>query len=287
MIPLHDDNPTTLTPIITIGLIVVCSLVFLWQVSLPPLAGEVAIYAYGLIPAVFLGGQALDPEIARIPAELSVITSMFLHGGWLHLIGNMLYLWIFGNNIEDAMGHARFVAFYLLCGIAAAFTQALQDPSSTIPMIGASGAIGGVLGGYLLLYPRARVLVLIPLGFFMYTVRIPALFVLGFWFVLQFLQSVMAGDQAGGVAYWAHIGGFVAGMVLIVPFRKKNFPLFGGPRRPGASGSGRRPRSATVQPDPPAQGGSDELFQGRRETKRSHLPKSGRVRRRGPWKSGK
>ena len=282
MIPLHDDNPTSLTPIVTIGLIVVCSLVFLWQVSLPPLAGEVAIYAYGLIPAVLLGGQALNPEIARIPAELSVITSMFLHGGWLHLIGNMLYLWIFGNNIEDAMGHARFVAFYLLCGIAAAFAQALQDPSSTIPMIGASGAIGGVLGGYLLLYPRARVLVLIPLGIFFYTLRIKALYVLGFWFVLQFLQSILAGDQAGGVAYWAHIGGFVAGMVLIIPFRKKNFPLFGGPQRPAPPAQ--RLRGATERPDPPAQGGSNDPFQDRRETKRSHLPKSGRIRRRGPWR---
>ena len=129
------------------------------------------------------------------------------------------------------MGHVRFVVFYLLCGIAAAFAQALQDPGSTLPMIGASGAIGGVLGGYAMLFPRAHVLVLLPLGFFMHLMRIPALLVLGLWFLLQFLYTAMAGDQQGGVAYWAHIGGFVAGMVLIVPFRSRRFPLFGGPRR--------------------------------------------------------
>ncbi|MEE8506292.1 MAG: rhomboid family intramembrane serine protease [Kiloniellales bacterium] len=260
MIPLHDDNPTTLTPVITIGLIVVCALVFLWQVTLPPGAGEAAVYAYGLIPAVLFGERTLPPEIARIPAELSVLTSMFLHGGWLHLIGNMLYLWIFGNNIEDAMGHARFVVFYVICGIAAAFAQALQDPGSTVPMIGASGAIGGVLGGYLLLYPRARVLVLVPFGFFMHMIRIPAVIVLGFWFVLQFLESALAGDQAGGVAYWAHIGGFVAGMVLVIPLRKKSFPLFGGPR-------------PAVVPPPPGRGGRSPWNQ---------LPRSGRDRSRGP-----
>jgi membrane associated rhomboid family serine protease len=183
-----------------------------------------------MIPAVLFGERALPPELATIPSELSVITSMFLHGGWLHLIGNMLYLWIFGNNVEDAMGHVRFVVFYLLCGTAAALTQAVQDPASTVPMIGASGAIGGVLGAYLLLYPRARVLVLIPLGFFMHTLRLPAIAVLGFWFVLQFLQSAMTAGQVGGVAYWAHIGGFIAGMVLIVPFRSKGIPLFRGRR---------------------------------------------------------
>ncbi len=141
----------------------------------------------------------------------------------------MLYLWIFGNNVEDAMGHGRFIVFYLLCGLAAALAQAFQDPGSTVPMIGASGAIGGVLGAYLLLYPRARVLVLVPFGFFMHMMRIPALFVLGFWFVLQFIQSALSDGQEGGVAYWAHIGGFLAGMALIVPFRKKSFRLFAGP----------------------------------------------------------
>ncbi len=240
MIPLHDDNPTTLKPVITISLIVACSLVFLWQQSLFPAEAERAIFAFGFVPAALFGGRAVVPEAGAVPAELAVITSMFLHGGWMHLIGNMLYLWIFGNNIEDAMGHVRFTVFYVLCGIGAALAQALQDPSSIVPMIGASGAIGGVLGGYLLLYPRARVLVLIPLGFFMHLMRIPALAVLGFWFVLQFLQTALSGGEAGGVAYWAHIGGFVTGMVLIVPFRYKRFPLLGRGRR-GAAYSPRVP----------------------------------------------
>ena len=230
MIPLHDDNPTVLKPVVTVGMIAACVLVFLWQLSLSGIEAGQAVYAFGMIPAVLFGEAELPPELATIPSELSLISSMFLHGGWMHLIGNMLYLWIFGNNVEDAMGHVRFVVFYLLCGIAAALAQAVQDPASTVPMIGASGAIGGVLGAYLLLYPRARVLVLIPLGFFWYTLRLPAMAVLGFWFVLQFVQSAMTAGQAGGVAYWAHIGGFVAGVVLIVPFRNKAFPLFGGRR---------------------------------------------------------
>ena len=277
MIPLHDDNPTTLTPIVTVGLILACVAVFLWQVTLPPGGFESAVYAYGMIPAVLLGQRPFPADLAAVPATLTVITSMFLHGGWMHLIGNMLYLWIFGNNVEDAMGHGRFVVFYLLCGLAAAFAQAFQDPGSTVPMIGASGAIGGVLGAYLLLYPQARVLVLIPLGFFFYTLRIRALYVLGFWFVLQFVSSALAGEQIGGVAYWAQIGGFVAGMVLILPFRKKGFPLFSGARTGHpAPRSGPRPvpdpkdRRATVVPE--------------RTGSHSRLPQSGRIRpRKGPW----
>jgi membrane associated rhomboid family serine protease len=150
----------------------------------------------------------------------------------MHLIGNMLYLWIFGNNIEDAMGHWRFLLFYLLCGAAAALAQVLQDPASEIPMIGASGAIAGVLGAYLLLYPRARVLVLVFLGFFVTTLRLPALLVLGLWFVLQFLNAAAAGETGGGVAWWAHIGGFVAGLGLILVFRDRRVALFGGRRGP-------------------------------------------------------
>ncbi len=231
MIPLHDDNPTVLRPIVTVGIIAACVVFFLWELSLSPAEAERAIYGFGLVPAVLFGERALPAGVAVIPPELSVITSMFLHGGWMHLGGNMLYLWIFGNNIEDAMGHVRFVVFYLLCGAAAALAQGIQDPGSTVPMIGASGAIGGILGGYLLLFPRARVLVLIPLGFFMQVVRVPAVIVLGLWFVIQFLFSAMAGGAPGGVAYWAHVGGFVAGVVLIIPFRNKAFPLFAGPRR--------------------------------------------------------
>jgi membrane associated rhomboid family serine protease len=151
---------------------------------------------------------------------------MFLHGGWMHIIGNMLYLWIFGNNVEDAMGHRRFIVFYLLCGIAAALAQALPNPSSEVPMIGASGAISGVLGAYLLLYPHARVLVVIPIFFYPYTVRIPAGWVLGFWFLMQVASSLSAPEQQGGVAWSAHIGGFVAGMALIPLFKYKQVRLF-------------------------------------------------------------
>jgi len=150
---------------------------------------------------------------------------MFLHGGWMHLIGNMLYLWIFGNNVEDVMGHVRFIFFYLLCGIAAVFTQAFPNPQSDIPMIGASGAISGVLGAYLLLYPHARILVAIPFGFYIHTTRLPAGIVLGFWFILQLISSALSGGQ-GGVAFGAHIGGFVMGMILILFFRHKGVRLF-------------------------------------------------------------
>ncbi len=218
MIPLHDDNPTTLKPVLTVTFIVLSSLVFFWQLSLGPDVQR-AVFSLGLIPAVLFGTEQLPPELVVVPPVLTVFTSMFLHGGWMHLIGNMLYLWIFGNNVEDSMGHARFFAFYFLSGVAAAMAQALSAPGSTVPMIGASGAISGVLGAYLMLYPRARVLVGIPLGFFLYTVRVPAIVVLGFWFVLQVFNSAMAagGGEEGGVAWGAHIGGFIAGMVLI-PF---------------------------------------------------------------------
>jgi membrane protein implicated in regulation of membrane protease activity len=188
------------------------------------------------------------------------------------------------------MGHGRFVVFYLLCGLAAALAQAFQDPGSTVPMIGASGAIGGVLGAYVLLYPQARVLVLIPLGFFFYTLRIRALYVLGFWFVLQFVSSAMADPQAGGVAYWAHIGGFVAGMVLILGFRKKGFPLFAGPRS-AAAAPRRRARPNTdpmgkAKAQPPERKPKDRRATVVPERTGSHsrLPQSGRIwRRKGPW----
>jgi membrane associated rhomboid family serine protease len=155
---------------------------------------------------------------------------MFLHGGFMHLIGNMLYLWIFGNNIEDAMGHLRFVLFYLVCGVAAAMSHALTDAGSVVPMIGASGAISGVLGAYLLLYPRAHVLVLIPLGFFMRLMYVPAGFVLGLWFLLQLISgSVSVGQGGGGVAWFAHVGGFLAGMILVGFFKHRSVRFFSPP----------------------------------------------------------
>src|SRR6185312_13821551 len=158
MIPLRDDNPTTIPPIVTVGIIGLCALVFLWQQSLSQEAATIAVYSYGVVPTVLFHNDSLPPEIARIPPELSILTSMFMHGGWMHIIGNMLYLWIFGNNIEDTLGHVRFVLFYVLCGVAAALTQSLINTHSAVPMIGASGAIAGVLGAYLVLFPRAHVL---------------------------------------------------------------------------------------------------------------------------------
>jgi membrane associated rhomboid family serine protease len=226
MIPLHDDNPTTLLPVITVGLIAACVLVFFWQVSLGAQGFETAVYRLGLIPSALLAGKQLPAELAPVTPTLTVLTSMFLHGGWMHLIGNMLYLWIFGNNVEDAMGHVRFVVFYLLCGVAAALAQSLPNPDSDIPMVGASGAISGVLGAYLLLYPHARVLVLIPLGLYTRLVRLPALWVLGFWFVLQLVSTALAESGRGGVAFGAHIGGFIAGLALIPLFKRRQVRLF-------------------------------------------------------------
>ena len=235
MIPLHDDNPTRTFPVVTVALIAGCTLVFLWQLTLDPRSGQAVVYALGLIPAVVLHKVSLSPELAVVAPAATVFTSMFLHGGFLHLGGNMLYLWIFGNNVEDAMGHGRFLAFYLLCGTAAACGQILQDPGSQVPMIGASGAISGVLGAYLLLYPHARVLVVIPLGFFPYIVRIPAGWVLGIWFFLQLLSSLLSHGVEAGVAWFAHIGGFIAGMLLIPVFKRRGVRLFQPARRPTSS----------------------------------------------------
>src|SRR5688572_11310731 len=225
MIPLRDDNPSGTPQIVTIAFIVMCVLVFLWQLSFGPQGGQRIVYALGVVPASLLGQGQLPPELSLVSPWMTVFTSMFMHGGWMHLIGNMLYLWIFGDNVEDSMGHGRFVVFYLLCGIAAVLAQALPDPSSTIPMVGASGAISGVLGAYLLLYPHARVLVAIPLGFLLHTMRIPAGLVLVLWFGLQLFSSAMAQPGQGGVAFRAHIGGFIAGMILIPLFKQRRVRL--------------------------------------------------------------
>jgi membrane associated rhomboid family serine protease len=227
MIPIHDDNPTHIRPYVTWTIIGLCVAIFLWQFSLDSTAATKVIYALGVVPAVILGDKVLPAEITLVPGMITVITSMFMHGGWMHLIGNMLFLWVFGNNIEDAMGHFKFIVFYGLCGLAAAGGQIASDPASTIPMIGASGAISGVLGAYLLLYPRARVLMLVWLGFFVTTFRIPAVIVLGGWIALQFYSAAASDGGGGGVAWWAHIGGFAAGLVLIPLFRYRHVPFFG------------------------------------------------------------
>ena len=230
MIPLRDDNPTSITPFVTYAFIAACVLVFLWQMSLGEKGFEAAVLALCVTPATLLGDVRLPPELYLVPPVVTVFSSMFLHGGFMHLAGNMLYLWIFGNNVEDSMGHVRFVIFYLLCGVAAVLAQAWPNPDSTIPMIGASGAISGVLGAYLLLFPRAHVLVLIPLGMFSRMVPLPAMVVLGFWFVLQLISTALSDGSQGGVAFGAHIGGFVAGMILIPVFKYRHVRLFAPPR---------------------------------------------------------
>lgn len=214
MIPLRDDNPVYATPVVTWALVASCVLVFLWQFSLSDAGFQRVVFTLGVIPAVLLGNAQLPPEIAVVPPSVTMLTSMFLHGGWLHLAGNMLYLWIFGDNIEDRMGRLRFLLFYLACGIAAVLAQALPEPEGRTPMIGASGAISGVLGAYLLLFPRARVLVLVPLGFILKALRLPAVWVLGLWFFVQLVSSLMAPAGEGGVAFRAHLGGFVAGLAF-------------------------------------------------------------------------
>mgnify|MGYP001296197350 CR=1 FL=1 len=214
MIPLKDDNPTSGKPIVTFFLIGLCVLIFLLQLGSQSYKTGQLFYSYGLIPSVLMGHNQLPVDLYAVPAFVTIFTSMFMHGGFMHLIGNMLYMWIFADNIEDNLGMSKFLIFYLLSGMGAAMTQVLIDTQSQIPMVGASGAIGGVLGAYLINHPNARVLVLIPFGFFSQLIKIRALYVLGFWFILQFISS------GGGVAYAAHIGGFVSGIVLILFFNK-------------------------------------------------------------------
>jgi len=206
MIPLRDTQPSRTTPIVTVGIIVANVLVFLYQVSLDRFSVNHLIAEYGVIPD-------------RLHA-LSLVTSMFLHGGWMHVIGNMWFLWIYGDNVEDVLGHARYLLFYLLAGVAAALLQVALSWDSRVPMIGASGAIAGVMGAYLIKFPRARVLTLIPVFVFFTTVEVPAVFILLYWFVIQFFSGVGSIGYShlsqGGVAWFAHIGGFVAGMILIL-----------------------------------------------------------------------
>ena len=220
MIPLKDDNPTHSTPIITYIIIGICVVVFLLELSSPYYKTGAIFYSWGVIPASLVHGVPIPDEIYRVPPTATLITSMFMHGGFMHLIGNMLYMWIFADNIEDEIGKVKFIIFYLLSGIAAALTQVFLNTESMIPMVGASGAIGGVLGAYIVNHPRAKVLVLIPLGFFSQIVKIPAIFVLGIWFILQFVNSAFTSSPGGGVAYGAHIGGFIFGAVAILFFNR-------------------------------------------------------------------
>jgi membrane associated rhomboid family serine protease len=220
VIPLKDDNPTHSTPIVTYIIIGICVVVFLLELSSPYYKTGAIFYSWGVIPASLIHGVPIPDEIYRVPPTATLITSMFMHGGFMHLIGNMLYMWIFADNIEDEIGKVKFIIFYILSGIAAALTQVFLNTESMIPMVGASGAIGGVLGAYIVNHPRAKVLVLIPLGFFSQIVKIPAIFVLGIWFILQFVNSAFTSSIGGGVAYGAHIGGFVFGAVAILFFNR-------------------------------------------------------------------
>ena len=212
MIPLKDENPTRTFPFVTITIIVLNVLVFLVELFYAS-DMKTLVYRYGAIPRNLLSMS----DNRQVPAVLTIFTSMFMHGGLLHISGNMLYLWIFGNNIEDRLGHFRFLLFYMLSGIVAVYANAIVSPSSQVPMIGASGAISGILGAYLLLYPHARVHTLIFFGFFIQIVRVPALIVIGLWGVIQIISGIMSkGQEAqGGVAWFAHIGGFLFGLLTI------------------------------------------------------------------------
>lgn len=228
MFPYKDENPTVLTPYVTYGVIALNVLAWLFVQGFgmtEPLVRSVC--ELGLVPGELLGtatpgsSTALGPGLFCVvdaePRHITLVTSMFLHGGWFHLIGNMMFLWVFGNNIEDAMGHARFGGFYIVGGLAAAAAQVAVNPASTVPMVGASGAVSAVLGAYLLLYPRVRIYTLVFLGFFVTTIQLPAYVMLGYWVLLQVLGGLpsLAGMDRGGVAFFAHIGGFVAGLVLV------------------------------------------------------------------------
>ena len=219
MIPLKDDNPTLKKPYITYFIITICVFIYLIQFTSETYKSGQFFYSYGLIPSVLMGQNQLPNDLYAVPAYITIFSSMFIHGGFMHLIGNMLYMWIFADNIEENLGHKKFLVFYLLCGVGAAMSQVLTDTNSQIPMVGASGAIGGILGAYLVNYPNAKVLVLIPFGFFSQLIKIKALYVLALWFVLQFFNSAMSSSQ-GGIAYAAHIGGFISGVILILFFNK-------------------------------------------------------------------
>ena len=221
MLPLRDENPTKTYPAVTVTLIGVNVLVFLYELALGHRVNDF-LSAFGAVPYEITHRVDLPPT-SGLPVQLNLFTSMFLHAGWIHLLGNMLYLWIFGNNVEDSMGHWRFLIFYILCGLVAGLGQVFINPQSKIPSVGASGAIAGVLGGYILLYPFARVLTLVPLGFFIRIIPLPAILVLGMWIVLQFFQGLasLSVRETGGVAWFAHIGGFIAGLGLIKIFSHK------------------------------------------------------------------
>ena len=262
--PLYDDHPARRTAVVNQLLIGVCVGAFLWQLGHNQ---HRILYGYGMIPAVLFGSARLAPYLQIVPAWATVFTSMFLHGGWFHLIGNMLFLWIFGNAVEGGLGHFRYLVLYLASGVAAALIQGLSDPGSHVPMIGASGAIAGVLGAYALLYPRANVHVFVWIVIFFRVVNVPAWTLLGLWFAMQIISGLQQAHGAPGVAFWAHVGGFVTGMILVVVLRPRGAFLLQ-PQRSAVF--------ATATPAP---------FVRNRPAGRASVPTAGRAYRRprGPW----
>jgi len=262
-VPLYDDNPTTRDPVVTYLLIGLCVGAFLWQLQFEPREETAVLYTYGMVPARLFG--LWHPRALQVvPAWMTLVTSMFLHGGWFHLIGNMLFLWVFGNNIEDALGRGRFLFFYLCCGVVAALTQAFSSYGSHVPMVGASGAIAGVLGAYLLLYPSANVHVFVWILIFFRIVNIPAWILLGLWFAMQLLSGLARPSGTPGVAFWAHVGGFVSGIVLVMLLRPRGLALM------------QPPRSRVFATASPS------AFAGRRAFHSGSVPSAGRPYRRKP-----
>ena len=219
MFPLKDDNPTNTKPLITIGIIILCTAIFLYQFSSIDIKNFEIINKFGMKPKNIFYFQSIF-------SYFTLFSSMFLHGGFMHLLGNMLFLWIYGNNIEDAMGHFKFLFFYFLCGLVAALCQAIITPNSDIPMIGASGAVSGVLSAYLLLYPKARVHTLIFIFFFITVIRVPAGILIVIWFITQIFNASLVDPNSPGVAWFAHIGGFIMGIILVPFLKKKNVKFF-------------------------------------------------------------
>ena len=230
MIPLKNLNPRVTFPVVTLGIIAANVAVFFHQLSLDPHAATQFIEVYGMVPARVQ--EALSgPKVTLSQAFLPLFTSMFLHGGWLHIIGNMWFLWIFGDNVEDRLGHIPYLLFYLVCGLGAGIAQTAFAWGSKIPSVGASGAISGVLGAYIVFFPSSRILTLVPLFIFWFTAKLPAVIFIGIWFLLQFLSGLgaLAAQSSGGVAWWAHVGGFVLGMLLVLGRRNRPAaPLYDG-----------------------------------------------------------
>lgn len=233
MIPIRDTIPSRRTPFVMYGIIAINALVFFYELGLGPREIQILFHRYGIVPVRY-SDSAVGAHFGLLDQAIPFVSSVFLHGGWLHILSNMWSLWIFGDNVEDWFGHTRFALFYVSCGVASGLMHLLFNWGSTLPTIGASGAVAGVMGAYLLLYPRARILTLVPIFFFITFVELPAFVFLGLWFLLQFLSGAAAaasGGASGGIAWWAHVGGFVAGAAAVF--------LLGGarPRKP----RGKRP----------------------------------------------